>query len=99
MLRFDPTQPEHEKFEIKEVATEKKKKRRKDAQNTDLEKIENLPEVSDEKFYKVNEGLKEVFQEKQQFSLLNIFNKYTEECKIYYALLCYLLLLIISNFS
>lgn len=74
MLRFDPTQPEHTKYEIKEPPSEKEKKKKK-AKLTDESTVNPEPEVSKEQFYKINDSLKNVFEEKQEFSLLNIFNK------------------------
>lgn len=80
MLRFDPSQPEHTKFEIKEAPKEKKKKKRKTGMEADSSNVE--PEVSKEKFYEVSEGLKDVFKEKQEFSLLSMFSQQLESSKL-----------------
>lgn len=80
MLRFDPTQPEHSKFEIKEDGIVKKKKKKKnDAQANNQN--DTMPNVSKETFYNVNDGLKDIFQEKQEFSILSLFNKHINKCK------------------
>ncbi|CAH0552142.1 unnamed protein product [Brassicogethes aeneus] len=80
MLRFDPTQPEHSKYEMqKEVAPPKSKKKRRDFEEAFADKkVEESkqPEVSKEVFYKVTENLKETLHgEKPGFSLLGMFGK------------------------
>ncbi|XP_021932092.1 nucleolar protein 8-like isoform X2 [Zootermopsis nevadensis] len=82
MLRFDPTKPDHAKFEEK---TEPKIKRKVPDNSTDKEpkvvydtkeeKIQNVA-VSKENFYKVAKSLKETLQkrdEKNEFSLRKLF--------------------------
>lgn len=72
MLRFDPSQPEHSKYELKnEQSSKKTKKRRRE----DVEEPEKPPEVSKEVFYKVTDNLKETFQESQGFSMLSKFGR------------------------
>lgn len=70
MLRFDPDDPQHKAYELQHQEEEKpstKKKKRKEAPETD----EAKPEVSKSKFYKVSDDLKNVFQaENKSFSLL-----------------------------
>nr|CAI5818044.1 unnamed protein product [Callosobruchus analis] len=78
MLRFDPSQPEHTKYEVQKVV-QNTKKRKKENQLKLLEskKVEEKEShsVSKEVFYKVTEDLKECLQEKEGFSLLNLFGK------------------------
>lgn len=84
MLRFDPTQPEHFKFELKnEVKREKRKGKRENSEMNLLIKKKQeekaVPDVSKEVFYKVSEELKDSLKEKQEFSLLNMFGKADEK--------------------
>lgn len=81
MLRFDPTQPEHSKYEIKEDLTVKKKKKKKVDDQSNVANNDIIPNVSKDTFYKVSEGLKDIFQEKQEFSLLSMFNQHVNKCK------------------
>ncbi|KAG5897302.1 hypothetical protein JTB14_011465 [Gonioctena quinquepunctata] len=81
MLRFDPSQPEHSKYEMPLV--EKKKKSKEKNRDNDLlsekkREEKEVPEVSKEVFYKVTDNLKESLQEKQEFSLLGMFGKTQE---------------------
>ncbi|KAJ8910786.1 hypothetical protein NQ315_015127, partial [Exocentrus adspersus] len=84
MLRFDPTQPEHAKFELK---TEAKKAKSKDKRDKfDSDKVDDkrreeteAPQPSKEVFYKVTEDLKDSFKGKQEFSLLGVFGRANEE--------------------
>lgn len=82
MLRFDPTKPDHAKFEKKTESKIKRKvpdispdKKPKAVYDTKEDKVENVA-VSKEKFYKVAESLKETLQErdeKNEFSLRKLF--------------------------
>lgn len=77
MLRFDPSQPQHAKYELKksEKLTKNKKKQRKVSESNEI--VEPL--VSKEVFYKVSDNLKETFQENKPFSLLDTFGETTKE--------------------
>ncbi|CAH1109780.1 unnamed protein product [Psylliodes chrysocephalus] len=84
MLRFDPSQPEHTKYEIPKVASERKEKRKRKNSDTEImtekrqeEKI--APEVSKEVFFSVSDNLKQTFEEKKEFSLLSMFGQYNDE--------------------
>lgn len=85
MLRFDPSQPEHSKYEILKPPPEKKEKKRKrknsDTEITEEKKAEETaaPKVSKEVFYKVADNLKQTFEEKKEFSLLSMFGHRNEE--------------------
>ncbi|VEN34181.1 unnamed protein product [Callosobruchus maculatus] len=76
MLRFDPSQPDHTRYEVQRVV-EKSKERKKENQLLESKKVEEKKphSVSKEIFYKVTEDLKECLQEKEGFSLLNLFGK------------------------
>lgn len=79
MLRFDPTQPEHSKFEVKDTIKPEKKKRKlketsKEAEDKIVEEAP-IPEVSKDTFYKVAVDLKTALQEKEGFSLADMFSK------------------------
>lgn len=80
MLRFDPSQPEHNVYEIKtskpETETKSKRKRKLEKESTETKDPEE-PEVSKTKFYKVTEDLKGVFQKESNsgFSLLSAFKQ------------------------
>lgn len=70
MLRFDPSDPQHKTYELKqqeEQSQPPKKKKRKELPPVE----EEVPQVSEDKFYKVAGNLKDVFQsENKTFSLL-----------------------------
>ncbi|CAH1784302.1 unnamed protein product [Owenia fusiformis] len=80
--RFDPTKEEHQKFEIKRDVTTSKSKaaRAKDKAAleaaTEPEEEETLPEVSTEKYFEVQDNLKESIQQGQNtpFSFLSAFS-------------------------
>lgn len=82
MLRFDPTQPEHSKYEIANEKIKKDKIKTKMVSETVNEKKQEekeIPTVSKELFYKLNENLKESLQEEKGFSLLNMFGTADEK--------------------
>ncbi|CAG9835348.1 unnamed protein product [Diabrotica balteata] len=85
MLRFDPSQPEHSKYEIPKSTMDKKekKRKRKDSETEMIEekKVEEkeAPEVSKEVFFKVSDDLKETFEEKKEFSLLSMFGRHEDK--------------------
>lgn len=67
MLRFDPTKPEHSRYEVeKKIAGKKKAEPETIAEET-------RAEVSKEQFYRVESNLKEALHDNQQFSLLDMF--------------------------
>lgn len=80
MLRFDPSQPEHDIYEIKtakpEAEKKSKKKRKLEKESSEAKDVDE-PEVSKTKFYKVTEDLKGVFQKESNsgFSLLSAFKQ------------------------
>ncbi|KAJ8972312.1 hypothetical protein NQ314_000227 [Rhamnusium bicolor] len=82
MLRYDPTQPEHSKYEIKKELGKQKKRKRNESEieifNEEKQDEKEVPIVSKEIFYKVRDNLKESLDEKQEFSLLSIFGKKDE---------------------
>lgn len=91
MSRFDPSQPEHCKFEIKKsiVGESKiKKKLKRKLQET----TNDVPIVSEEKFYKITEDIKDVLQTKEAFSLLDMFNEQHTIGKIFPFHVCTLYL-------
>lgn len=102
MMRFDPTQPEHSKFEVKEQITEKKKQKRKNLIVEENEKKAEefqKPVVSKDTFYQVATDLKTSLENKQQeFSLLSMFNRTQQEeagkpsCTSFTMLLPYILI-------
>lgn len=73
MLRFDPTKPEHSKYEVTAEPSTKKRTSKKEKVQAQSVTEEPKFEVSKEQFYKVETNLKEVFQEKQGFSLSDMF--------------------------
>lgn len=79
MLRFDPSQPEHAVYELKDSSEKIKTTRKKTAVEEDKlsRQLEvDTPEVSKSKFYKVTEDLKDVFQNQLGgFSLLSAFKE------------------------
>lgn len=76
MLRFDPSKPEHSKFEM---TKQKHSSKREEINNK--ETIEPPVEVSKEKFYKVTSNLKESLKANQDFSLLSMFGTVEEKSK------------------
>lgn len=84
MLRFDPTQPEHSKYELVNEGIQKKsgkKKRELEMVNEKKQEEKDQPYVSKEVFYKVKENLKESLHEEKGFSLLNMFGTVDEKGK------------------
>lgn len=78
MLRFDPSQPDHSKYELQNKEPKTTKRKRKDSNSEFNEKKAQetqQPEVSKEVFYKVTGNLKDSLNEKQEFSLLSMFGK------------------------
>ncbi|XP_063238437.1 nucleolar protein 8 isoform X2 [Bacillus rossius redtenbacheri] len=85
MLRFDPTKPDHEKYEIKKRATTPVVNGTSQKKKLAAEAIpQPSTKVSKEKFYKINDSLKESFQKDGQtetFSLLKMFGSNDEEAE------------------
>ncbi|GLV40116.1 uncharacterized protein CBL_03736 [Carabus blaptoides fortunei] len=83
MLRFDPSKPEHSKFEIKEIDVKEKSKMKEKAVGKELAEETNNEEpqveVSKETFYKVTANLKQSLQQNEGFSLLNMFGTAEEK--------------------
>ncbi|KAF5283853.1 hypothetical protein FQA39_LY04673 [Lamprigera yunnana] len=81
MLRFDPTLPEHCKFELPKenvvVVKDKKKEKRQPIKIVQ----QPLPEVSKDTFYKVSGDLKNTLHEKEGFSLAELFSSRIENDK------------------
>lgn len=78
MLRFDPTQTDHSKYELvnNEQPPQKKKKRNSEKKIETLEEQDiEQPQVSKDVFYKVNNNLTHSLQDKGGFSLMHLFDK------------------------
>lgn len=82
MLRFDPSRSDHDKFlnkPIEKPALSKKAKREmKKLQQESLNEKQRpddapAPIVSEERYYKINEPLKQSSEDNQPFSLLSLF--------------------------
>ncbi|KAK7866967.1 hypothetical protein R5R35_014739 [Gryllus longicercus] len=83
MLRYDPSKPDHIKFEIKKDSSIPKAKKKKTVENEEenekKSKEEILPVVSKERYYEVSETLRETLENKdQKFSLSAIFGEENE---------------------
>ncbi|KAL3287419.1 hypothetical protein HHI36_001891 [Cryptolaemus montrouzieri] len=76
MKRFDPSQPDHVKFEMKKEEKKLANKKKKEAPMND-KKVDDKdePEVSKEIFYEISHDLKNTFQEDKGFSLLSTFDE------------------------
>lgn len=78
MLRFDPSKPDHLKFQVESTKNDTEpKKKKKDKQSKSVKEDqpeENLiNEVQQKTFYKVSSNLKDSLKENNSFSLLNMF--------------------------
>lgn len=96
MVRFDPSQPQHSKYEVQKDETKLKKSKIKT--NKDFEILEEkktqetaAPEVSKDVFYQVKGNLKESLQENKQVSLLSMFGQVNGNgnkwCDYFYVIL------------
>lgn len=75
-LHFDPNKPEHEQFEINRSQTDKTLSSKPTAKDQKVKDVEDIPEVSKERFFKVEDNLKEKFKKSEEgFSLLSMFGK------------------------
>jgi len=72
MVRYDPTQEEHQKY-VKEKPELPKQKRPK-KQKVSQTKVTVEPVVDTNKYYKVGDNLKDVFSTQNQFSFTNLFH-------------------------
>ncbi|XP_063971968.1 probable RNA-binding protein CG14230 [Diachasmimorpha longicaudata] len=71
MIRYDPTQDDHQKHELQKEEPQPKKKKRK-AKESVVEEEQPIP-VSTETFYSVSENLTETLKAPEEFSLLQRF--------------------------
>ncbi|RZC32688.1 RNA-binding protein, partial [Asbolus verrucosus] len=75
MLRFDPTQSNHLKYEIINIQNSDAIKRKSEDSQIDDNDIVHPPKASKKVFYKVSDDLKETLQNAEKISLLNLFGK------------------------
>ncbi|KAI4466963.1 nucleolar protein 8 [Holotrichia oblita] len=75
MIRYDPANPEHNKYILKQdqLAEQKSKKKRKEEHKSNEIHEAEKPVVSKETFYEVEENLKQALEEDKSFSLLTLF--------------------------
>ncbi|KRT78311.1 hypothetical protein AMK59_8187, partial [Oryctes borbonicus] len=75
MVRFDPSNPEHSKYILKqaEPVKEKLKKKKEQLVSSTIDKEGQRPVVSKETFYEVKENLKSTLEQEKPFSLLSLF--------------------------
>lgn len=76
MVRYDPTQEEHQKYIKDKPDLPKQKRPTKQKQKVDHKKVVVEPVVDTNKYYKVDNQLKDVFSSQNQFSLTSLFPKY-----------------------
>ncbi|KAB0803847.1 hypothetical protein PPYR_00817 [Photinus pyralis] len=77
MLRFDPSQPEHSKYEVQPRKVETKKQKVKKVVVT--REVAPQPEVSKETFYTVESDLKQSLYSSEGFSLSKLFGTKVNE--------------------
>lgn len=72
MVRYDPSQKDHQKYikDKPELPKQKKPKKQKVTQT----KVIAEPIVDTDKYYKVGDKLKDLFSTQNQFSLTNLFH-------------------------
>lgn len=78
MLRFDPSKPDHSKYistPIEKEIVKKKKHKKEITTNISKTPITEAPEVSKERFYKIDETITQSLGNEQPFSLLSLFGK------------------------
>lgn len=72
MVRYDPTQEDHQKYEQDKHELPKQKKAPK--YKTQKKEQAKEPVVDTDKYYKVGEKLKDAFSTQSQFSFTNLFH-------------------------
>ena len=77
MVRYDPTEGKHEKYEMVAPKPEKVKKKKK-KKIEEVKETEPMP-VSNEVFYSVSDKLSNSLAEGEQFSLLKTLGKESTE--------------------
>lgn len=73
MVRYDPTQEEHQKYIKDKPDLPIQKKQKKPRQKIEQSKVVAEPIVDTEKYYKVGNKLKDIFSSQNQFSLTSLF--------------------------
>lgn len=73
MVRYDPTQEEHQKY-IKDKPDLPKQKRPKKQKQKEHTKVVAEPVVNTDTYYKVGDQLKDVFSSENQFSFTSLFH-------------------------
>lgn len=84
MVRFDPSQPQHSKYEMKKEEIRTKKTKTKSVTEVFEEKKSHetvLPEVSKDMLYQVKGNLKNSLHGNKQVSLLSMFGRVQENGK------------------
>ncbi|GJQ76196.1 hypothetical protein Trydic_g1939 [Trypoxylus dichotomus] len=82
MVRFDPANPEHSKYVLKqEDQVKEKPKKKKELVSTTTIKEDERPVVSKKTFYEVEDNLKQALEQDKPFSLLSLFgaNKQSDD--------------------
>ncbi|XP_011299971.1 nucleolar protein 8 [Fopius arisanus] len=78
MIRYDPTQDDHQKHELQKEEPQSSKKKKRKAKEVLVEEEKPIP-VSSEIFYSVSENLTETLKAPEEFSLLQRFGTAPEE--------------------
>lgn len=73
MVRYDPTQEEHQKYVKDKPDLPKQKRTKKTKQKVDHTKVVAEPVVDTDTYYKVGDKLKDVFNTQNNFSLTSLF--------------------------
>lgn len=76
MVRYDPTQEDHQKYVKDKPELPKQKRPKKQKQKLEQTKVVAEPVVDTDKYYKVGDKLKDVFSSQSQFSLTSLFPSY-----------------------
>ncbi|VVC31008.1 Hypothetical protein CINCED_3A014458 [Cinara cedri] len=74
MVRYDPTQEEHKKYEQDKHELPKQKRVSKKQKQKVQQQQSKEPVIDTDKYYKVEDKLKDVFSSQSQFSLTNLFH-------------------------
>ena len=75
MVRYDPEDESHTKYEIKPEKREPKKKKENKVKLPQEEEQNEPPAVSNEIFYSVSENLTQSLKKEEGFSLLKMFGR------------------------